>query len=103
MSNNSKFVQLEREFGTIPSSRFLLRLKVCKLQLLRNIFGISPVRLFLLRFRTSRVSLIAMKQWGIVPLKELLDRSRISIDEVLHIASRIYPLSLLLERDKNLV
>ena len=79
-----------------------MRLKVCKPQLLGNISDILPVRLFLLRFRTFRVSLIAMRQWGIVPLKELIDRSRISRDVALHIAPRIYPLSLLLERDKNL-
>ena len=102
MSNTSKFVQLARDFGTTPSSRFVLTFRVCKLQLLGNVSEILPMSLFLLRFKTFKVLLVEdNKHWGIVPFMELLDRSRTPRAAALHIDSGICPWNLLLERDKK--
>ena len=102
MSNTSKFVQLARDFGTTPSSRFVLTFRVCKLHLLENVSEILPVSLFLLRFRTFKLLLVEdNKHWGIVPFMELLDKSRTPRAIELHIYSGICPWNLLLERDKK--
>ena len=101
MSNTSRFVQLARDFGITPSSRFSLRFRVCKLQYFENLSNIVPMRLFLLRLRTPRVLLSVEKHWGSVPLKELWDKSRTWRDLALHIDSGICPWNLLLARDKK--
>ena len=102
MSNTSKFVQLARDFGTTPSSRFVLTFRVCKLQLLAKVSEILPVSLFLLRFRTFKLLLVEdNKHWGIVPFMELLDRSRTARAVALHIDSGICPWNLLFDRDKK--
>jgi hypothetical protein len=90
-SKISKDVQLAREFGSFPCSWFPLRSNVCKPQLLGNVLEIAPVRLFLLRFSTPRVLLISIKHWGIMPLKELLDKSRARRFLALHIDLGILP------------
>jgi hypothetical protein len=102
MSNTSKDVQLDRDFGTTPSSRFPLRFRAVKEQSAGNVSYILPMRLFLFSFRTN-MELIGKRHCGIVPLKELLDRSRYLRDVVLHIDSGICPWNLLLERDKKAV
>jgi hypothetical protein len=92
MSKTSNLEQLAKDFGNPPFSWFLLRAKVCKPQLLENASGIVPLRLFVLRFSTTSALLLSsIKHCGIVPKKELLDRTRASSLIALHIDMGISP------------
>jgi hypothetical protein len=92
MSKTSNLEQLAKDFGNPPFSWFLLRAKVCKPQLRGNASGIVPLRLFVLRLSTTSALLLSsIKHWGIVPKKELLDRSRNSSSIALHIDMGISP------------